>query len=81
LLSDNPAWNVVHFAQDFETHVMCVEGWERGQVYGGVKWGQSWESSDPWQHDGWYKYYSYAERSNTPSSTFQRLVSKFLIPF
>jgi hypothetical protein len=66
---------VEFFSQSFEVHVVCLEGREKGAVYGGVAWGHSFTelwgrgtSINDFQVSRW------ARPITTPSSDFVRIV-------
>ena len=54
--------------QDFEVHIVCLIGLERGAVYGGVRWGDEFE----W-YNGNYHFSSYASQMTEPSQEWMDL--------
>ena len=64
-----------------EVHVMCLEGEEKGAVYGGIDWGYTFSLKDRSETNPQYADYafsSYLTRITTPSSTYRVIIGHYL---
>ena len=69
------------FQQNFETHLVCLAGLEKGATYGGVKWGHSFTIKPEFYFgNSITNYYvsRWASRIGASSAEFRELVGNAL---
>ena len=68
----------LELVQDFEVHLVCLDGLEKGSTYGGFKGGQSFKWNKATNS---YDTNRYHQQIFEPSSTFKSKLSQSLPPF